>query len=416
MSTRTLAHASLIDTLRDHLKAEGYSCRVQRHYPVLAAHFLDYCTHERLAPEAVRLKHVTEFLQRRYRLYQKQHREAMPFRRWCWRYTGAIHALLRLVHGRWPVADPPASALEAFHCDILHDYHTWLCEVRGLHALTCARRRAHALQFLGSLGSSADQEGVVNLSVCDIDAYLKRSCEGLRRTSIEDRTVSLRDFLRHLWRSGRTATDLSATVLGPRIYEHENIPSALLSEEVERVLAVSREDSSPIGLRDHAILMLLATYGLRAGELVKLRLEDIDWRREVVRVHHSKIGAYSVLPLLNEVGEALLRYLQQGRPVSKHRELFLRIQAPHRPFKCGATLNCVTRGRLKAAGVTPQGRQGPHAFRHARAVSLLHRGVPLNVIGEVLGHTSAASTGIYLKLATQDLRAVGLELPRGLMP
>jgi integrase/recombinase XerD len=288
-----------------------------------------------------------------------------------------------------------------------------LSDLRGLHPETRTKRTKHALWFLTSLGPRADQEAIADLSVRDIDAYLKQCCRPLRRASIEDRIVCLRDFLRYLYGSGRLATDLSGTIIGPRIYERESIPAALRAEEVQRVLEVTREDSSPAGLRDYAMLTLLATYGLRAAEIVRLRLEEIDWKRDVLRVHHSKTGTYSELPLLLEPGEAVLRYLQEGRPESVHREVFLRIQAPHRPFKKGSILNCVTTTRLKAAGVTPQGRHGPHAFRHARAVSLLRSGVPLKVIGDVLGHTTASATAEYLKLATEDLRAVGLELPRG---
>ena len=112
----------------------------------------------------------------------------------------------------------------------------------------------------------------------------------------------------------------------------------------------------------------------------------------------------------------MLRYLEKARPPSVYREVFLRIQAPHRPYKGGSILNCVTSVRLRAAAITPQGRRGPHAFRHARAVSLLRSGVPLNIIGDVLGHTSAAATAEYLKLATDELRTVGLELPSGVSP
>src|SRR5438552_171909 len=125
---------------------------------------------------------------------------------------------------------------------------------------------------------------------------------------------------------------------------------------------------------------------------------------------------YATQKLKPEPGEALVQYLEKGRPRSAHREIFLRILPPHRPFKGGSILNCVTGARLRAAGVHPQGRKGPHAFRHARAVSLLRSGVPLKVIGDVLGHTAAQSTAEYLKLATEDLRAVGLELPSGVSP
>jgi site-specific recombinase XerD len=366
--------------------------------------------------EAIRSAHIRQFLQRQYRLFCQRHREAPPFQKWRWRYTSTLRILLPLAHQTWPVADPPATALEAFHRGILQDYDTWLRDLRGLHPQTRTKRTTHALRFLSSLGSRADEDGLASLSVRDVDAYLQQCCRGLRRASIEDCTVCLRDFLRHLHRSGRTVTDLGGTVIGPRIYEHEGIPSALSAEDVQRVLEVTRADRSPVGLRDYAILTLLASYGLRAGEIVRLRLEDIDWRRDVLRVCHSKTGTYSELPLLREPGEAVLRYLEKARPPSAHREVFLRIHAPHRPFKGGSILNCVTSARLREAGITPQGRKGPHAFRHARALSLLRSGVPLKIIGDVLGHTSAQATGEYLKLATEDLRAVGLDLPSGVSP
>jgi site-specific recombinase XerD len=238
----------------------------------------------------------------------------------------------------------------------------------------------------------------------------------MKRSSIEDRTVCLRDFLRHLYRRGHIAADLSDTVIGPRIYEHEGIPSALRAEEVQKVIEVVSADLSPTGLRDYAILLLLARYGLRAAEIVRLRLEDIDWRRDVLQVRHTKTGTRSELPLLAEPGDALLRYLEKGRPPSTHREIFLRILPPHRPFKGGSILSCITKARLRAAGVHPQGRTGPHAFRHARAVSLLRSGIPLKVIGDILGHTTAQATAEYLKLATEDLRSIGLELPSGVSP
>ena len=407
----------LIEKLLAHLKAEGYSLRIQQWYPARVRQLLEYCTGNALEIEAVRSVHITQFLRRHYRLFHKRHGEAStPFHKWRHRYTGAINMLLRLVHGRWPIPDPPITALETFHRDLMHDYDAWLRDLRGLQPETRTKRTTCALRFLGWLGLRADEEGLGNLTVPDLDAYLKQCCVGFRRASIEDRAVCLRDFLRHLHRSELTAADLSGTVIGPRIYEHEDIPSALRADEILRVLEVTREDLSPTGLRDYAILMLLAAYGLRAAEIVRLRLEDLDWRREVLRVRHSKTGTYSELPLLNDPGEALLGYLEKARPPSTYREIFLRLLPPHRPFKAGSILNCVTRARLRAAGLAPQGRHGPHAFRHARAVSLLRSGVPLKIIGDVLGHTSAQATAEYLKLATDDLRAVGLELPSGVSP
>ncbi len=194
-------------------------------------------------------------------------------------------------------------------------------------------------------------------------------------------------------------------------YALESIPSALRPEEIHAVEQVTRKDQSPKGLRDYAIVLLLSTYGLRAGEITRLRLDDIDWRADRFWVHHTKTGARSVLPMLPAVGEALLAYLRRGRPKTDVREIFIRARAPYRGFDSGSSLYTPIRRRLEAAGVQPAGKRGPHTFRHARAVSLLRAGVPLKVIGDMLGHRSAASTTPYLKLATEDLRDVALEIP-----
>jgi len=159
--------------------------------------------------------------------------------------------------------------------------------------------------------------------------------------------------------------------------------------------------------------MLISKYGIRSGEITTLRLDDVDWRKEVIRIRHSKTGAISYLPLLPEVGEAVLKYLQDSRPKTSFREIFIRACAPYRPFRCGSSLYRLVRHRLEAANVITTGKRGPHAFRHARAVSMLRATVSVKDIGDLLGHRAADSTLVYLKLATEDLRAVALEIPTG---
>jgi integrase len=163
-----------------------------------------------------------------------------------------------------------------------------------------------------------------------------------------------------------------------------------------------------MGLRDYAILLLLSTYGMRDGEIRALRLDDIDWRAETLRIRHSKTGMRSLMPLMEPVGEALLNYLRRGRPETGVREIFIRTRAPYRPL---SRIYSEIRRRLETAGVKPRGKCGPHTFRHARAVSLLRASVPRKVIGDLLGHRSEEATIPYLKLATEDLRAIALEIP-----
>ena len=199
--------------------------------------------------------------------------------------------------------------------------------------------------------------------------------------------------------------------MSPTLYAFERLPAALTPDEVQAVLESARHDRTPMGLRNYAILLLLATYGLRAGEVVRLRLEDIDWRHECLHVRQSKTGRTTVLPLLAPVGDAILAYLREGRPTTAAREVFLRAQAPIQPFRRGSSLYAIVARRLPKAGVRPAGKRGPHTFRHAHAVRLLRAAVPLKAIGDLLGHTTTASTAIYLKLATEDLREVGLDVP-----
>jgi integrase/recombinase XerD len=226
-----------------------------------------------------------------------------------------------------------------------------------------------------------------------------------------DLTCSLRDFLRYLYAHGLLTHDLAPTVLSPTLYAFERLPAALTPEEVQGVLAHARQDRTPIGLRNYAILLLLATYGVRAGEVVRLRLDDIDWRTECFHVRQSKTGRATVLPLLAPVGEAILAYLREGRPTTEAREVFLRAHAPLHPFRQGSSLYSIVARRLAQAGIAPAGKRGPHTFRHARAISLLRASVPMKTIGDLLGHTVPAATAIYLKLATDDLRDVCLDVP-----
>lgn len=417
MSNQSSSSASRIEQLEVHLRTNRYAALIQWRYLWLAQRFVNYLEKRSLAIEAVHEPELEEFLRRELRSWRRRHgrvpRDVVEWRR---RFRGAIHMLLRLVHGHWPVVAAPATDLEAFHRDLVQGYDSWMRDLRGLALTTRSTRTTQALEFRTALEPRGDQAGLAQLGVRDIDVYVQQRCQGLRRVTVESYTVCLRSFLRYLHATGRTALDLSSTVIGPRIYDDENIPSALRPEEVQTVLEVTRQDCSPTGRRDYALLMLLASYGLRAGEIVTLRLEDIDWKKDILRVRHSKTGANSELPLLREPGEAVLSYLQETRPKSERRELFLHLQAPYRAYDGGSILNCVIGARLKAAGITPLGRKGPHAFRHARAVSLLRAAVPLNIIGHVLGHRSAESTAVYLKLATEDLRAVGLDLPKEVLP
>ena len=287
-------------------------------------------------------------------------------------------------------------------------YETWLRDERGLATASIDALMWEARHFLAWQLDRGGAASLIELSVRDIDLYMDTRTPGLRRKSLKDVAERLRSVLRYMYRTGHVPTNLAPHVVAPLLYAYEGVPSTLERSQIVAVLEATKNDISPMGLRDYAMLQLLATYGLRSGEIRNLLLEDIDWRAESLRVHHSKTRACSYLPLMAPVGEALLDYLRQGRPKSDRREVFIRSRAPYRPLR---NIYSEIRRRLSAAGVKPPGKCGPHIFRHARAVELLRASVPRKIIGDLLGHRSTESTIPYLKLATEDLRAIALDVP-----
>lgn len=415
MSISKLSPHDCLSLLASHLATERYSCRVAQNYLAAMKRFVEYAETVDLSIETVQLPDVERYLST-LRLSRKLRSRSGRSAKWVRRlHRSAIHMLLHVLDSHRPACVSHATERELFHHRIVSEYNNWMDNVRGLGGETREDRRSAALRFMEWLAERGDKETLAEITVADIDAYVQSRSVGLRRTTVKGITVNLRSFLRHLHFAGRTVRDLSTAVIGPTLYAFEGIPSALRAADVTKVLQVTRRDHTPIGRRDYAILALLALYGMRAGEITSLRLEDIDWKRSRLRVRHSKNGATSELPLLREVGDAILDYLRKGRPETALREVFLRSRAPYRAFRRGSTLYTPIRRRLTAAGVNPPGKKGPHAFRHARAVSLLRSSVSLKVIGDVLGHRSMDSTAAYLKLATEDLRAVALEIPAAVL-
>ncbi len=400
----------LLEKLRIHLREERYGKCAQFGYPYAARSFLRYLEHRGQSVEEVRSADLDRYLDSR-RLKGSRRPYPKQFRRM---HRAAIKMLLRVIRGEWPPEVLPTAPHEIADREIVAAYDAWMRELRGLSTSLRRSSCAEALRLLRWMREH--DKTVATLSVVDLDAYLAwRSC-GKRRTSIAEIASKLRGVLRHLHRSGRMPVDLSGAITGPPIYALEGIPSAIRPEDVQRALKALKQDRSSLGRRDYAIWMLLTTYGLRAGEIRALQLSDIDWRHERLRIRHTKTGAYSELPLLRAPANALLDYLRYGRPATTARAVFLRAQAPHRGLSSVTPLHGIVTRRLAAVGVLPTGKRGPHALRHARAVSLLRGGVPLKVIGDVLGHRSERSTAPYLKLATEDLRLVALDLPTGVRP
>jgi site-specific recombinase XerD len=238
-----------------------------------------------------------------------------------------------------------------------------------------------------------------------LDRFLAERRTRLCARSLAITCAALRLFLRYLYREGLAARDFSMVIEGPRTYRLSAIARSITADDVHRTLRVI-DRRARVGKRDYAMLLLLVVYGLRAREVAALTLDDIDWHTSVLHVRARKAGHEASYPLAVEVGEGLVDYLQQGRPQSADRHLFLRTVAPQ-----GAVTSRIVADRathaLRQAGVDVA-RPGSHTLRHSCAQRLVDAEFSLKVIGDYLGHRRASSTRIYTKVGLEALRDVAL--------
>jgi site-specific recombinase XerD len=223
-----------------------------------------------------------------------------------------------------------------------------------------------------------------------------------------------RQFLRYLYRQGLVPEDLAASLPSIRLAHHAKIPTVWTPDEVERLLA-QVDRGSPQGKRDYAILLLAARFGMRVGDIVRLRLEHLHWEEGRIEFTQCKTGEPLVLPLSEEVGWALIDYLRHGRPAVAHREVFLGARPPFGPFVPADDLHYLISKYRRRAGIflTPGRPGGLHTLRHSLASRMLSQETPLPVIASVLGHTRTESAGIYTKVDLAHLHACALDPEEG---
>lgn len=289
-------------------------------------------------------------------------------------------------------------------------YRAYLTELRGLAPSTIVHHVATASQLLQHLTATTPPTPLTLLTPVAIDGFVEAMSARLTRASLQHTVAHLRSFLGWLGAHRRVPSGLDRQIDTPRVYRQEQLPRALAWDTVWALLG-SIDRTTALGRRDYAMLLLIATYGLRTSEVVALTLEDIGWRRSELRIPRRKVEGALLLPLTDRVGAALLAYVQQGRPAQSTRVVFLRHRPPAGILKPTAVTE-VFQARVRRSGLAIP-FQGPHCLRHSLAVRLLRQGVSLKAIGDVLGHRNAESTCMYLRLAVEDLRGVALSLPAG---
>lgn len=289
---------------------------------------------------------------------------------------------------------------------LVEEYGNYLCETRGFASSTISDHRYMAGCFLQHL----EEKGITlkEIQASHVESHIAIAGKRLSRASLRQYIGALRGFLGFLAMSNRAPIGLRGQIDSPRVYRFEQLPRALPWETV-RALLRSIDRTSAKGMRDYAMFLLIATYGLRTREVVAITLDDIHWRQGSLRIHQSKTSSFLELPLTNEVSSAIVKHLKRTPPPPPYRRIFLRMRAPIGVLKRTAVGEAF-QSLVRKSGL-PIPFQGPHCMRHSLAVHLLKSGTPLKTIGDILGHRSAASTSTYLRLATTDLRKVALPVP-----
>jgi len=350
------------------------------------------------------------------------HEGARRFKTWCAQrrssttgQLGNVSSALRALRRVYEVMDtpippwkpverrpPPTSA-------VMRDYACHLARHRGNPGVTVRKKLDHVGKLLEHLAASGKSWRQMRLP--DIDAFLIQCAHGYARTTTADIASTVRSFTRFLLASGRIRIDLADAVISPVQPRFEQPRRAWPWEDVQRLLSAV-DTSTAKGLRDHALLLMMSTYGLGAGEVIRLQLQDIDWSAGKLQMSRPKTGVNFVLPLLPAMGKVLARYLRHGRPLhTPTRHVFVQMKVPFGALTCSSAVRHILVKHAKAAGIQAA-YLGSHVLRHSNAARQIEVGTRARILTELLGHRDTESLSAYVRIATQSLRDVSLPVPR----
>ncbi len=315
----------------------------------------------------------------------------------------ALYRLLNMLRSL-NVIEPSAPTVLDETSQIVCDFEEYLLQNQGLCNTSVIRHRTTLRKFLHQccpLGVSSFS----NLRAKDVRQFIVKHAHDQSASSAKNMCWTLRTFSRYLLHQGHTTYNLSCAVPSIRSWSLTALPEHLTFGQITEVLN-SCDNSSIIGLRDYAIVMLLSRLGLRANEIALLKLDDINWHAGHVNIR-GKGRTLVTLPLLSEVGEALSNYLQNARPRTDSRSVFVRTLAPHSAFASSAGISQIAKAALKRAGIEVS-HKGTHIFRHSLATNLLQAGASLSEIGQLLRHKSHDTTRIYAKVDIDGLRTLAM--------
>jgi site-specific recombinase XerD len=317
-----------------------------------------------------------------------------------------LHHSVRFLHQKGLVASTLASALELTPAEKwLRSFEQYSTQVAGAAASTCQRYRPILRRFLAERFGAGTLDWA-SLSADDLAKFARQEVSARKNFGRKVPSTALRAMLHYLVFCGAVRRGLEGAIPTIRQWKHAALPLQLTEQQIAAVLASSQE--TPAGLRDHAVLLLLARVGMRAKEVARLSIDEVDWLGGRLVLRAGKTHRERILPLSEEVGQALATYLTRGRPESKSRVIFLRSLAPFEPLEGASAVSRIARRHLLRTGYPEGAGLGAHLFRHTVASLMVCHGATFKDVADVLGHQSLETTGIYAKLDLTALAQVAL--------
>lgn len=387
-----------VDDLGRQLSEEGYARASARYALQLVADLGRWIARRKIVAGRLTPEYLECYLEYRSRHRHYRSGDAAIVRR--------LLKLLRekgIVAAAAPIGRSAAQRLE-------DEFRLYLQRERRLAPATVFHYLMFAKRFLAQC--FADGEVRLDcLHAVDVVGFVQREAARLhhpKRSKLM--TTALRSFLQYARYRGLISIDLRSSVPTVASWSMASLPKALSSDEVQRLLAHCDRHTA-VGRRNWAILLLLARLGLRAGEVVSLAFEDLDWEAGELCIRANG-GSSDRLPIPQDVGAALAEYLRHSRPACSSRRVFVRMRAPHRELASSVAICCIVRRALERAGLDPP-HKGAHLLRHSVATHMLRQGASLTEIGELLRHRNQQTTMIYAKVDLASLRPLALPWPGG---
>jgi site-specific recombinase XerD len=322
----------------------------------------------------------------------------------------ALHALNRVyqVMGLNPPTWRVEQRVQASADELLQAYADHLARHRGNPEVTVRKKLEHVGKVLQHLARHDKTWRTMTLP--DIDEFLIECSSRYARSTTADIAGCVRSFAGFLLATGRISVDLAGSVISPVQPKYERPRRALPWEDVQRLLQAV-DTSCACGLRDHALLLLMCTYGFGAGEVIGLQLQDIDWNAGTLQATRPKTGVSFTLPLLPAVAKVLARYLRHGRPPhTPTRHVFVQMKTPFSPLGSSSAVRHVLIKHARVAGIKAA-YLGSHVLRHSNAARQIDTGIRPRVLSDLLGHRDPESVSAYVRIATESLREISLPVP-----